>query len=160
MTAFSSGGKDKPSMETETKSRTKPQKILVLATVMCAYPGADAVGQSHTDYPSNVYVLQVPDPVMFPVEFYLRCFEKGIGGIIVMSCGTESPYAGSFDKTAARMREVYKRMSELGIDPRRIRLTSICTVCVKAFLKEVNEMNNLLEQLGQAKPVTGNAPVA
>lgn len=30
-------------------------KIMVLATEKCAYPGADAVGKAHQEYPSNVY---------------------------------------------------------------------------------------------------------
>jgi F420-non-reducing hydrogenase iron-sulfur subunit len=135
----------------ETTINGPTPKILVLATVQCAYPGADAVGQGHNEYPSNVFVMQVPDPVMFPVEFYLRCFEKGIGGIIIMSCGVESPYAGSFDRTAARMGILYHRLSERGIDPKRLRLTSICTVCVKSFLKEVNDMNNWLKTIGPLK---------
>jgi F420-non-reducing hydrogenase iron-sulfur subunit len=136
----------------EAKVEVAQPKVLVLATVQCAYPGADAVGQSHTDYPANVYIMQVPDTVMFPVDFYLRCFEKGIGGIIIMSCGTESPYEGSFERTAARIRDLYNRMTERGIDPKRVRLTSICTVCIKSFLKEVNDMNNLLKVLGPVKP--------
>jgi len=133
------------------KQKVAQQRILVLATIMCAYPGADAVGQSHIDYPSNVYILPVPDPVIFPVDFYLLCFEKGIDGIIVMSCGDESPYEGTFEKTASRIQQVYNRMKELGLDTRRLRLTSICTVCIKAFLKEVNDMNNLVEELGPIK---------
>jgi F420-non-reducing hydrogenase iron-sulfur subunit len=135
----------------ETKIEAAPQKILVLATVQCAYPGADAVGQGHNDYPANVFVMQVPDPVMFPVDFYVRCFEKGIGGIIIMSCGVESPYEGSFDRTATRMSILFNRLTALGIDTKRVRLTSICTVCIKSFLKEVNDMNNLLNKLGPIK---------
>jgi F420-non-reducing hydrogenase iron-sulfur subunit len=138
----------------ETKIEATPQKILVLATVQCAYPGADAVGQGHNDYPANVFVMQVPDPVMFPVDFYLRCFEKGIGGIIIMSCGVESPYEGSFDRTATRMSVLFDRLTALGIEPKRVRLTSICTVCIKSFLKEVNDMNNLLKTLGPIKTTT------
>jgi F420-non-reducing hydrogenase iron-sulfur subunit len=136
------------------------QKILALATTQCAYPGADAVGQSHSDYPANVFIVQVPDPVMFPTDFYLRCFKKGIEGIIVMSCGAESPYEGSFDRTAARTQQLYTRMQKIGLDPRRIRLTAICTVCTKAFLKEVNDMNNLLEELGPIEPAILNEAVS
>ena len=69
-----------------------PGKILVLATETCAYPGADNVGQIHAEYTSNAYILRVPAPVVFPEEFYLDCFAKGIAGIIVMSCGHECPY--------------------------------------------------------------------
>jgi len=128
---------------------TKPatDTILVLATVSCAYPGADTVGQAHLDYPSNVYVLRVPAPVLFPADFYLRCFEKGVGGIIVMACGTDCPYQGAYERLAERVDGLYGAMKERGIDPRRLRLTAICTVCSAAFLKEVNRMNDLLQEL-------------
>ncbi len=126
------------------------QKILVLATISCAYPGADTVGQAHIDYPSNVYVMRVPAPVLFPEEFYLRTFEKGVGGIIIMACGTDCPYEGAYQRLARRIDGLYPEMKARGLDPRRIRLTSICTVCSGAFLKEVNQMNNLLQELGAA----------
>ena len=35
----------------------KQQKILILATETCAYPGANAVGQAHMSYPTNTYIL-------------------------------------------------------------------------------------------------------
>ena len=66
-------------------------KILILATEACAYPGANSVGQAHLNYPDNTYILRVPTPALFPEEFYLDCFQKGIGGIIIMSCGVGMP---------------------------------------------------------------------
>ena len=129
---------------------TATNKILVLATISCAYPGADTVGQAHLSYPSNVYVMRVPAPVLFPEKFYLRCFDKGIGGIIIMACGTDCPYEGAYQRLAQRIDGLYPVMRQRGLDPRRIRLTSICTVCSGAFLKEVNQMNNLLQELGAA----------
>ena len=135
-------------MPTDVATRPATNRILVLATISCAYPGADTVGQAHTDYPDNVFVMRVPAPVLFPSDFYIRCFEKGIGGIIIMACGTDCPYEGAYQKLAARIDGLYRPLQERGIDPRRIRLTSICTVCSGAFLKEVNNMNNLLQQLG------------
>ena len=79
-------------------------KILILATATCAYPAADATGQAHLHYPANTYILRVPSPVLFPDEFYYRCFEKGVGGILVMSCGHECPYMGAFEKLAGAHR--------------------------------------------------------
>src|SRR5512138_2472857 len=75
-------------------------KILVLATISCAYPGADTVGQAHIDYPDNVFVMRVPAPVLFPADFYIRSFEKGVGGIIIMACGTDCPYEGAYKRLA------------------------------------------------------------
>jgi hypothetical protein len=39
-------------------------------------------------------------------------------------------------------------MKKADLDLRRLRLTAICTVCNRAFLKEVNDMNALVQELG------------
>lgn len=122
------------------------QRILILATEACAYPGADNAGQNHLEYPTNTYVVRVPAPVLFPVDFYLRCFRRGIGGIIVMSCGHECPYEGAYSALAARIAQVHKQMKENEIDTNRLRLCAICTVCAKSFLKEVQRMHDLVSE--------------
>jgi len=123
-------------------------KILILATETCAYPGANSVGQAHSSYPANTYILRVRAPVLFPEQFYLDCFKKGISGIIIMSCGEECPYEGAYHALAKRLDRIYKMMRERNLDIRRLRLTAICTVCNRAFLKEVNNMNALIEEIG------------
>ncbi len=124
------------------------EKILILATDSCAYPGADSVGQAHSTYPTNTYILRVRAPVLFPEQFYIDCFIKGISGIIIMSCGEECPYDGAYKALAKRLDRVYKIMKEKDLDIRRLRLTAICTVCNRAFLNEVNQMNDLVNELG------------
>ena len=123
-------------------------KILILAEDACAYPGADATGQGHMSYPANTYILRVKASVLFPEQFYLDCFDKGIAGIIIMSCGVETPYPGAYEALAHRIDRVYALMKERGLDIRRLRLTAICTVCTRAFLKEVQQMQDLVKQLG------------
>lgn len=133
---------------TGTDSKQTRPKILILATLSGGYAGADSVGQLHTDYATNVYVLPVVCPAMFPEEFYLRTFEKGIDAILVMYSGTDCPYIGGAERTAEIVNRVYPLMKERGIDARRLRLTAICTVCTKPFLKEVEQMNDLLSEIG------------
>ena len=125
-------------------------RILILASATCAYPGADAVGQAHHSYSANTFVLRVPSPVIFPESFYYDSFAKGIGGIIVMSCGVECPYEGAYEKLAARLDKVTLGLKERGVNPRRLKLTAICTVCTKSFLKEVTDMNEVLDAEGAA----------
>ena len=129
-------------------AQNEPGKILILATESCAYPGANVVGQAHMSYPANTYILRVRAPVLFPERFYLDCFDKGIWGIIIMSCGVECPYEGAYEALAKRVDNVFVLMKERGLDTRRLRLTSICTVCTRAFIKEVRQMNELLAELG------------
>jgi coenzyme F420-reducing hydrogenase delta subunit len=131
-----------------TQTAPREGKILILATETCAYPGANSVGQAHSSYPANTYILRVRSPVLFPEQFYLDCFIKGISGIIIMSCGEECPYDGAYHALAKRLDRVYALMKAHNLDIRRLRLTAICTVCNRAFLKEVNDMNALIQQLG------------
>ena len=123
-------------------------KILIITTALASYPGADAVGQVHLEYPASCYVLKCLDPVLFPEDFYLECFAKGIDGVIVASSGTDCPYEGAYAKTAARIDRVYERMKERGIDTKRLKLTAVCSVCTKAFLREIERLTEALSQLG------------
>ena len=126
-------------------------KILILATLSGGYAGADSVGQLHADYPPNTYILPVICPSMFNEDFYLRIFKRGIDGVIVMYSGTDSPYKGGPERAAALINKAYPVLKEHGIDTRRLKLTAICTVCTKPFLKEVNAMEALLEEIGFVK---------
>jgi F420-non-reducing hydrogenase iron-sulfur subunit len=142
-------GMDTGKMEKNTS--TQQPKILVLATLAGGYAGADATGQVHSDYPSNTYVLPVMCPCLFPSEFYLRAFERGIDGILVLYSGTDSPYQVEAEGTAKLIQGTYALMKARGIDTRRLRLAAICTVCVKPFLKEINQMHDLLKGIGRVK---------
>lgn len=149
-------------MATETTAKTG--KILLLATLSGGYRGADMVGQGHMDYPPNTYILPVMSSAIFPPKFYIDAFEKGFDAITVMYSGTDSPYKGESEKTAEIINETYGKMKELNLDPRRLRLAAICTVCVRPFLEEVQRAEALLEEIGPLprplmKPQGGSAHV-
>jgi F420-non-reducing hydrogenase iron-sulfur subunit len=129
-------------------NKEKKPKILILGTLSGGYAGADSTGQSHIDYPANTYILPVMCPVMFPPEFFIHAFERGMDGIILMYSGTDSPFKVEAEGTAALINNTYALMKERNIDIRRLRLAAICTVCVKPFLKEVNQMVDLLGGIG------------
>jgi coenzyme F420-reducing hydrogenase delta subunit len=121
-------------------------KILILTTLHSSDPGANAVGQARLQYDPNTYILRVPDPVMFPESFYLRTFEQGIAAIIIMSSGSDCPYEGAYERLSKRIDRVYSLMKERGIPTSRLKLTTICTVCRAAFLKEISEMRKTITE--------------
>ena len=141
---------------------TRKPKILILATLAGGYAGADSTGQVFAEYPANTYILPVMCPVLFPPEFFIRAFERGIDGIILMYSGTDSPYKVEADGTADLIARTYALMKQRGLDIRRLRLAAICTVCVKPFLKEVKQMETLLEGIGFVKDelTASTSPVA
>jgi coenzyme F420-reducing hydrogenase delta subunit len=134
------------------------KKILILATLSGGYAGADSVGQLHTSYAPNTYVLPVVCPAMFPESFYLRAFERGIDAILVMYSGTDCPYKGGAERTAELINKVYPLMTERGIDTRRLRLVAICTVCTAAFQREIRQMNETLAEIGSIQNELSAAP--
>jgi coenzyme F420-reducing hydrogenase delta subunit len=129
-------------------SRHQQSKILILATLSGGYVGADGVGQLHVDYAPNTYILPVVCASMFPVDFYIRSFEKGIDAIIVMYSGSDCPYKDGAAKTAEMINRTYERMKELTLDTSRLRLTAICTVCTTPFQREIKKMEGVLAELG------------
>jgi F420-non-reducing hydrogenase iron-sulfur subunit len=124
--------------------QTPEPRILIITTLISSYPGANTVGQARLQYSPNTCIIRVPDPVMFPESFYLRCFEKGMAGIIIMSSGSDCPYEGAYQRLSARIARVYAAMKVKGIEQWRLKLTTICTVCKAAFLKEIREMEEHL----------------
>ena len=134
-------------------------KILILGTLSGGYRGADAAGQSHLEYAPNVHILPVRTAAIFPPQFYIKAFRQGIDGIIVMYSGTDSPYKGESERTAEIVNETYTLMKGLGLDTRRLRLSAICTVCVRPFLTEIQKMNALLAEIGSVQRELSASPM-
>lgn len=123
-------------------------KILILATLSGGYRGADGVGQLHTDYPPNTYILPAVCGSMFPESFYLRAFERGFDAIIVMFSGSDCPYKDGASKSADIVNRAYEKMNALNLETERLRLSAICTVCTTPFLREIRRMEEILERIG------------
>lgn len=123
-------------------------KILILGTLSGGYRAADAVGQLHTDYSSNTYIIPILSAAMFSEAFYLEAFDQGIDAVIVMYSGSDSPYKGSAEQTAQIINRTYPLMKARGINTRRLRLVAMCTVCTAAFLREIQLMESVLAEIG------------
>jgi coenzyme F420-reducing hydrogenase delta subunit len=85
---------------------------------------------------------------MFPADFYVDAFRRGIDAILVMYSGTDCPYDGAADHTAQIINQAYTQMKQEGLDTRRLKLVAICTVCTDAFLREVQWMNDVMQEIG------------
>jgi F420-non-reducing hydrogenase iron-sulfur subunit len=77
---------------------------------------------------------------------------------LVMYSGTDCPYKGAPERTAQVINRVYPMMQERGIDTRRLRLVAICTVCTKPFMREVEQMNELLQEIGPIRAEISATP--
>jgi F420-non-reducing hydrogenase iron-sulfur subunit len=144
----------------QATSNDSQAKILIMAALSGGYRGADSVGQMHTDYPADTYILPMVCGAMFPPDFYVRAFQRGIDAIIVMFSGTDCPYKGGADHTSKLVNRTYALMKEHGVDTRRLRLAAICTVCTSAFLREIGLMREALAEIGPISLAEPPVPLA
>ncbi len=125
-------------------------RILIITTDACSYPGVDNAGQKHLHYSTKTYTIRTLDPVIFDVDWYIEVFKAGYDGIYIASCGTDSPYIGTFEKISKRIEIVIKEMKKMGLHFSQIKLTAVCTVCADHFVRELKAFT---------KDVAKNMPV-
>ncbi len=124
-------------------------KILVFSTNTISDAGIDLAGASHQDYPTGVVFIAVPcssgvDPRWILYALKEACFD----GVFIAADGTDCPYLTDCTK---RTGEIMKKAQELleahQIDPRRLKMAAICSICADAFVNHVKKFAQLLEDL-------------
>ncbi len=127
----------------------KEPKILVFSTNTISDPGIDLAGASHMDYPTGVMVIAVPcssgiDPRWILYALKDQCFD----GVFIAADGADCPY---LPDCTSRTAQVVKRAQELlednGLDPRRLKMAAICSVCSEAFVNHMKKFAEALKEL-------------
>ncbi|MEA3445450.1 MAG: hydrogenase iron-sulfur subunit [Bacteroidota bacterium] len=120
-------------------------KILVFSTDKISDPAIDLAGLLKFHYPPSVYVIPVPCSSAVKPKWILHAFEKGYDGVFIAADGTDCPYSETCtDNTAAIVSDTHKIMKEKGIQPAKLKMAAICSVCAEPFVKH---MKNFVEEL-------------
>lgn len=126
-------------------------KILILSTALISDPGIDFTGLNHLHYPASTAVLRFPCSSMIRPEFILQAFEDGFDGVFVAADGTDCPYLPDcVSRTAQRVQEAYALLQAHGIEPERLTMSGICSVCGEAFVRGVKHLSEVVQKLGPA----------
>ena len=122
-------------------------KILVFSTEKISDPAIDLAGLLKVHYPSTVYTINVPCSSAVKTKWILHAFEKGFDGVFIAADGTDCPYGESCSKLTGEIVSVtHERMKELNIDPARLKMAAICSVCAEAFAKHVKSFSEYLSK--------------
>ena len=114
-------------------------KILVFSTEKISDPAIDLAGLLKKHYPPSVYTISVPCSSAVKPRWILRAFEKGFDGVFIAADGTDCPYAETCsENTANIIKQTHVSMKEMGIEPARLKMAAICSVCAEAFVKHMN----------------------
>ena len=116
----------------------------------CAYAGADLAGTSRIQYPPNIRIIRVMCSGRVDPAFILEAFAKGADGVLVAGCHPPSDchyLTGNF-KAQKRLLLLRKVLSNLGLEPERLRLEWISASEGEKFATVVENMVSTLEKLG------------
>lgn len=108
----------------------KSAKILVFSTEKISDPAIDMAGLLKLHYPPQVYTIAMRCSSSIKPKWILRAFDKGFDGVFIAADGSDCAYGESCtEKTGHLVEQTHNLMKERSIDPARLRMAAICSVC-------------------------------
>ena len=76
--------------------------------------------------------------------------KRGFDGVFIAADGSDCPYGESCtEKTGHLVGRTHELMKQKNIEPARLRMAAICSVCSESFVKQIRSFNeNLLKMQG------------
>ena len=126
----------------------EPKSVAFLCR-WCSYAGADLAGVSRLEYPPNDVPMRVNCSGRVDAEMVLAALEKGADGVLIGGCHPgDCHYVSGNYKTRRRVALIQRALSEIGIDPQRVRLEWISASEGNKFQQTMREYTELIRDLG------------
>ncbi len=122
-------------------------KILVFSTEKISDPAIDMAGLLKLHYPPTVYTIPIPCSSAIKPRWIMHALERGFDGVFIAADGTDCPYGETCTvKTGELMRVTQEMLKEKGMDPARLKMAAICSVCSEPFVKHVKSFAEYLSK--------------
>jgi F420-non-reducing hydrogenase iron-sulfur subunit len=132
------------------KNKNTRPKILVFSTDKISDPGIDQAGLRKIHYSPAVYVISLPCSSGIKPRWILHAFQQGFDGVFIAADGHECSYSPKCpEHTNWIIEESQRLMKENNINPRRIRMAAICSVCAEPFASHMSNFTKILSELEQ-----------
>lgn len=127
-------------------------RILVFSTNNISDLGIDLAGASHMDYPTSVVVISVPCSSGIRPEWVIHAIKEGFSGVFIAADGTDCPYlADCTDRTGEIVKKTQDMLRDEGLDPKRLKMAAICSVCSESFVSHIKKFHKALGEMDEAK---------
>ena len=124
-------------------------RILVFSTHNISDPGIDLAGSRHMHYPAPVSTIAVPCSSGLKPSWIVHALEAGIDGVFIASDGEECAYLPDCSERTARIAaQAQDLLRAKGIEPQRLKMAAVCSVCAESFVKYMTEFSEVLAELG------------
>lgn len=138
--------------EPGTTADTFVPRILVFSTNNISDPGVDLAGSAHMHYSPGVNVISLPCTSGIRPTWITHALETGFDGVFIATDGDECAYLHDCAKRSNRLVQIaQKAVKERGIDPSRIRVAAICSVCAEPFTKHMTTFSAALKAMGPVR---------
>lgn len=125
-----------------------PPKILVFSTTNISDPGIDLAGSQHMRYSPSVKVLSVPCSGGIHPNWLVHALEAGFDGVFIAADGGDCAYlADCTARTAGIAGRAQGMLKERGLDPRRVKMAAVCSVCSDSFVSHMRQFAEALSKL-------------
>ncbi len=127
-------------------------RILVFSTNNISDPGIDLAGSSHMHYSPHVMVINLPCTSAIKPSWILYAMQQGFDGVFIAADGEECAYLPDCaERTAGIMTTAQELLKEHGMEPQRVRMAAVCSVCAEPFTNYMHEYAAALAGLGPAR---------
>jgi F420-non-reducing hydrogenase iron-sulfur subunit len=127
-------------------------RILVFSTNNISDPGIDLAGSSHMHYSPHVMVINLPCTSAIKPSWILYAMQQGFDGVFIAADGEECAYLPDCaGRTAGIMTTAQELLKEHGMEPQRVRMAAVCSVCAEPFTNYMHEYAAALAGLGPAR---------
>jgi len=126
-------------------------KILVFSTDNVSDPGIDLAGRNKMHYPAQVSVITLPCSSAIKPRWIVRALLNGFDGVFIAADGSDCSYIPDCTKrTAGTVSAAQVLLKEKGLEPARIKMAAVCSVCAESFQKHMIQFSEALRKMGPA----------
>ena len=135
-------------------NNTEPQ-ITVFCCHWCSYQMADLSGATQLQYPPNIEVNILPCSGKVEVIDFIRAFENGADGVLVLGC-LEDKCHNENGSLYARKRVTHAKglLKKIGLDEKRLEMFNLSPATEQKPEEILNDMIGEIKKLGLS-PVKG-----
>jgi len=124
-------------------------RILVFSTNNISDPGIDLAGSRHLHYSATVSTMAVPCSSGLKPGWILHAFESGLDGVFIASDGEECALLPDCaERTSHIVTQAQELMKARGIEPQRLKMAAVCSVCAEPFVNYMREFSQMLVDMG------------
>ena len=103
------------------------------------------------DYSPHVQVIPVPCSGGINPQWIVHAIKVGFEGVFVAADGPECAYLSDCtDRTAAIVAQAQSLLEKDGMDPKRVKMAALCSVCSEPFVNHMKQFGKALSELTPA----------